>query len=352
MARRAWLRRSSSTTTTCTCGYPRARRGRGGCEKRRHRAASGIRSTARPAARQSASSIATRRGSGGKRLIAATVRTRTATGRSSIHSTTTGGTLIGLPLRGSVGAGRSRSPASSGPRLSGFAPRNDCTARRSRFESRSDPRGSRAAMCPWTRPRAVGWSSMNPHGIRAFAPGRANLIGEHTDYNEGLCLPFAVELGVTVTAKLRDGDEVVSADLDEDDPYLRGVVAELRGAGVDVPGCAVEVSSDLPREAGLSSSAALCVALVLALAKAAGLELGPIEVARMCSRIERDWTGADTGLLDQLASLLGAEGHALRLDMRTLEAKPVPLDLGEPFLAIVDRGGGQSLADPGYNHRR
>jgi galactokinase len=193
---------------------------------------------------------------------------------------------------------------------------------------------------------------MNPHGIRAFAPGRANLIGEHTDYNEGLCLPFAVELGVTVTAKLRDGDEVVSADLDEDDPYLRGVVAELRGAGVDVPGCAVEVSSDLPREAGLSSSAALCVALVLALAKAAGLELGPIEVARMCSRIERDWTGADTGLLDQLASLLGAEGHALRLDMRTLEATPVPLELGEHFLAIVDSGASRSLADSGYNDRR
>jgi galactokinase len=193
---------------------------------------------------------------------------------------------------------------------------------------------------------------MNPHGIRAFAPGRANLIGEHTDYNEGLCLPFAVELGVTVTAKLRDGDEIVSADLDEDDPYLRGAVAELRGAGLDVPGCAVEVSSDLPREAGLSSSAALCVALVLALAKAAGREPEPVEVARMCSRIERDWTGADTGLLDQLASLLGEEGHALRLDMRTLEAAPVPLQLGEHFLAVVDSGATRSLAESGYNERR
>src|SRR5918994_6842357 len=193
---------------------------------------------------------------------------------------------------------------------------------------------------------------MNPHGIRAFAPGRANLIGEHTDYNEGLCLPFAVELGVTVTAKLRDGDEVVSADLDEDDPYLRGAVAELRGAGVDLPGCAVEVSSDLPREAGLSSSAALCVALVLALAKAGGHKPEPVEVARACSRIERDWTGAHTGLLDQLASLLGKEGHALRLDMRTLEATPVPLELGEHFLGVVDSGASRSLAESGYNERR
>ena len=193
---------------------------------------------------------------------------------------------------------------------------------------------------------------MNPHGIRAFAPGRANLIGEHTDYNEGLCLPFAVELGVTVTANLRDGDEVVSADLDEGDPYLRGAVAELRGAGLDVPGCAVEVSSHLPREAGLSSSAALCVALVLALAKAAGREPEPVEVARVCSRIERDWTGAHTGLLDQLASLLGEEGHALRLDMRTLDATPVPLDLGRHFLAVVDSGATRSLAESGYNERR
>jgi galactokinase len=194
---------------------------------------------------------------------------------------------------------------------------------------------------------------MNPHGIRAFAPGRANLIGEHTDYNEGLCLPFAVELGVTVTAKLRDGAEVVSADLAGDDPYLRGALAELRRAGVDVPGCTVEVSSDLPREAGLSSSAALCVALVLALAAAAGEEPPePVELARMCSRIESEWTGAETGLLDQLASLLGEEGHALRLDMRSLEAERVPLELGGHFLAVLDSGAGRNLAESGYNERR
>ena len=91
---------------------------------------------------------------------------------------------------------------------------------------------------------------MNPHGIRAFAPGRANLMGEHTDYNDGLCLPFAIDRGVTVTAKLRDGSEVVSPDLPDDDPYLRGAVAELRGAGIEVPGCSVAVASDLPAGAG------------------------------------------------------------------------------------------------------
>jgi galactokinase len=106
---------------------------------------------------------------------------------------------------------------------------------------------------------------MNPHRIRAFAPGRVNLVGEHTDYNEGLCLPFAIERGVTVTAELRDGGEVVASGLPADDPYLRGVVAELRAAGVELPGCTLEMASDLPQGAGLSSSAALCVALALVL---------------------------------------------------------------------------------------
>src|SRR5918997_5228365 len=109
-------------------------------------------------------------------------------------------------------------------------------ARRSPLEGRSPPPRSRSAMCPWTRSAAVGWTSMRPHRIRAFAPGRVNLIGEHTDYNEGLCLPFAIELGVSVTAELRDGSEIAARGLPGDDPYLRGAVAELRAAGIDPPG--------------------------------------------------------------------------------------------------------------------
>ncbi len=195
---------------------------------------------------------------------------------------------------------------------------------------------------------------MNPHGIRAFAPGRVNLIGEHTDYNDGLCLPFAIELGVTVTAKLRDGaDEVTSPDLAEDDPFLRGTVEELRRAGIDVPGCVVEVRSDLPRAVGLSSSAALCVALALALREAAGAGAPePLELARLCARVENDWAGAETGLLDQLASLLGEEGHAVRLDMRSFDARPVELALGGHALAVLDSGASRDLAASGYNERR
>ena len=194
---------------------------------------------------------------------------------------------------------------------------------------------------------------MNPHGSRAFAPGRVNLIGEHTDYNLGLCLPFAVELGVTVTAELRDGAEIVAPGLADDDPYLRGAVAELRAAGIELPGCAIEVDADLPQEAGLSSSAALSIALVLALGAVAGAgRPEPADLARLCQRIENEYTGAETGLLDQLASILGEEGRAVRLDMRTLESRPVPLDLGDHVLAVLDSGSPRSLAESGYNERR
>ena len=194
---------------------------------------------------------------------------------------------------------------------------------------------------------------MNPHGIRAFAPGRVNLIGEHTDYNLGLCLPFAVARGITVTAELRDGAEIAAPGLPDDDPYLRGAVAELRAAGVALPGCTIGVDSDLPQEAGLSSSAALCVSLVLALTAIGGAEPpAPIELAKLCQRIENEYTGVETGLLDQLASILGEEGRAVRLDMRTLESRPVALDLGDHVLAVLDSGSSRSLAESGYNERR
>jgi galactokinase len=194
---------------------------------------------------------------------------------------------------------------------------------------------------------------MNPHRIRAFAPGRVNLIGEHTDYNDGLCLPFAIELGVTVTAELREGGEVSAPGLEDGDRFLEGTLAELRRAGVELPGVRLDVDSDLPQRVGLSSSAALCIALALGLYPAAGREPPrPVRLARMCSRVESEWAGQETGLLDQLASLLGEEGRAVRLDMRTLEARTVDLDLGRHLLATLDSGASRSLAASGYNERR
>jgi galactokinase len=194
---------------------------------------------------------------------------------------------------------------------------------------------------------------MNPHPIRAFAPGRVNLIGEHTDYNDGLCLPFAIERGVTVTAELHEGREVFAPGLAGDDRFVRGAIAELGRAGVELPGCTLEATGNLPQGSGLASSAALCVALTLALHAVAGVKPPrPVRVARMCSRIESDWAGQETGLLDQLASLLGEDGCAVRLDMRTLEARLVELDVRGHVLATLDSGASRSLAQSGYNKRR
>jgi galactokinase len=220
-----------------------------------------------------------------------------------------------------------------------------------------------------------------PSGRGAFAPGRVNLIGEHTDYNDGLALPFAIAEGVAVHAEAgtdgcihahaRDLDERDDFSLDSPAPsaqgwraYLRGVVAELHRAGVPVPGATLEIGGQLPRGAGLSSSAALEVALCLAL-----IELGcdgdepaerngklgrlsRVEIARLCSRVENEWVGAQTGLLDQLACLHGAPDKALLIDFRTLEIEPVPLVLDGWRLVVMSSGERHAHSSSGYNRRR
>ncbi len=150
---------------------------------------------------------------------------------------------------------------------------------------------------------------MPPERATAFAPGRVNLIGEHTDYNDGLALPFAITEGVTVTAVATPERriEAVAADLREedsfelDDPapasggwqsFVRGVVAELGRAGVPLVGARLEIGGTVPQGAGLSSSAALEVALCLALVALTGAE--PPDgraLARICSRAENEWVG-------------------------------------------------------------
>jgi len=221
-----------------------------------------------------------------------------------------------------------------------------------------------------------------PERARAFAPGRVNLIGEHTDYNEGLALPFAIGEGITVTAQACDGDgrgeqgarlEVLALDLDERDEfavaepdpphgwraYVRGVAAELARAGSPPPCARVEIHGDLPRGAGLSSSAALEVALCLALTELARASSGAppqppdrIALAKLCARVENDWVGARTGMLDQLACLYGAPDTAVRIDFRTLDVQPVALSLDGWRLAVLDSGERHANASSGYNERR
>jgi galactokinase len=129
--------------------------------------------------------------------------------------------------------------------------------------------------------------------------------------------------------------------------------AELERAGIELRPCRLEIESDLPQRAGLASSAALTIAVCLALCAVAGAEPPPaVELARLCSRVENDWVGQRTGLLDQMASLYGQAGHALRLDMRALSVDPVPLLLDEHTLATLDSGAPRALADSGYDERR
>ncbi len=207
--------------------------------------------------------------------------------------------------------------------------------------------------------------------VRAFGPGRVNLIGEHTDYNGGLALPFAISQGVIVDAAAVD-DLVIRAhalDLGEDfafsvtqrerehgwRAFVIGMAAELEALGVDIGGAKLKIGGDLPRGAGLSSSAALEVALCLALLALAGVdadEPGRLELARVCARVENEWVGAQTGLLDQLASLFGEPDAALLIDFATLAVEPVPLRLCGWRLVVLDSAQRHEHADGDYNKRR
>ena len=209
----------------------------------------------------------------------------------------------------------------------------------------------------------------------AFAPGRVNLIGEHTDYNEGLALPFAISDGVTVRATRTDEGrfQVIASDLDSHDTFsldavapvagwrafARGAVAELSAAGCPLVPARLEITGSVPRGSGLSSSAALEVALCLALLAVA--DVAPpdrLDLARLCSRVENKWVGAQTGLLDQIASLFGEPESALRIDFQSLEVTPVALELDGYRLVTLDSGerhanaGGDDDTADGYNRRR
>jgi galactokinase len=203
----------------------------------------------------------------------------------------------------------------------------------------------------------------------AFGPGRVNLIGEHTDYNQGLALPFAISEGVTVRATRVGGHriEAVATDLDARDSFaiarpapvsgwrafVRGAAAELQESGARLSGSRLQISGSVPRGGGLSSSAALEVALCLALLAVSETPAPDrMALAQICSRIENEWVGARTGLLDQIASLYGETDRAMRIDFRSLEVSHVPLGLGGYSLVTLDSGERHAHAGSGYNERR
>lgn len=175
------------------------------------------------------------------------------------------------------------------------------------------------------------------------APGRVNLMGEHTDYNLGFALPIALPQR-TVATFTPDGGDAITVDSDRaDEPvripldtapggvdgwaaYVAGVMWALRQAGHPVPGGAMSITSDVEMGSGLSSSAALECAALGAIASAAGVGIDRTERARLAQRAENDYVGAPTGLLDQLASLFGARSTALLIDFRDLTVAPVAFD--------------------------
>jgi galactokinase len=201
-----------------------------------------------------------------------------------------------------------------------------------------------------------------------FAPGRVNLIGEHTDYSGGLVLPVAVDRGVTVrwqpdtgAIRLRSAEFPEAVELAPDGTpapgldgwgrYAAGVAIVLRERGRPAAGLDGTVSSTVPIGAGLSSSAALTVAIGLALCRAAGFELPRLELADVAREAEHRAVGVRVGLMDPAASLLARRGHALLLDCATEEYRPVPVP-DDLAVVVLDSGVRHRHEDSGYATRR
>jgi len=215
-----------------------------------------------------------------------------------------------------------------------------------------------------------------PEGVWS-APGRVNLIGEHTDYNDGYVLPFALPHRLAVAASARadgrmtvstlgddggvqDADPVVVADLAPGNvkgwaAYPSGVAWALREQGIAVTGGAdLVLAGDVPAGAGLSSSHALECAVALALLGLAGVDAERPDIARWVQRSENDFVGAPTGILDQTASLCCIEAHALFYDVRSGKSEQIPFDAAASDLEVlvVDTRASHSLVDGGYGARR
>ncbi|WBQ04188.1 galactokinase [Kribbella sp. CA-293567] len=185
------------------------------------------------------------------------------------------------------------------------------------------------------------------------APGRVNLIGEHTDYNDGLVLPIALPNQITVTASARtDGvvavassgqDGIITFELDSLAPgsvadwaaYPAGAAWVLLKDGYEIGGANLLVESDLPSGAGLSSSAALLCATAVALLGLRDLDVDPAEVARLAQRAENQYVGAPVGLMDQMASMCCTAGHALYFDIRAMSTDQIPFDPAADDLALL-----------------
>ena len=199
------------------------------------------------------------------------------------------------------------------------------------------------------------------------APGRVNLIGEHTDYNDGFCLPMAIDRATWIALRPRDGAVSVHA-LDMDDAatfaldalprdgaswrrYVAGVAWALQQNGYALSGWEGVLRGDVPIGSGLSSSAALELAVARAFAAVSGFEWEPTRMAQIAQQTENEWLGLKTGIMDQLISANGVAGHALLMDCRALSLSPVPLPPGTAVV-VMDTKTPRGLVNSAYNQRR
>ena len=203
-----------------------------------------------------------------------------------------------------------------------------------------------------------------------MAPGRVNLIGEYTDFNEGFVFPMTVDRGVYVGIRARDDqrvrvksirfDELIDYRLDDSEKpepghwscYVFGVVEELRLLGLVPRGFDAVIDGNLNLGAGLSSSAALETAMALALQSLFGFEMSRVDVATLCQRVEHRYANVMCGIMDQFASGLGHSNHALLLDCRTLSHVNIPTNLDKYRIVIISSEVKRELASTAYNERR
>lgn len=200
------------------------------------------------------------------------------------------------------------------------------------------------------------------------APGRINLIGEHTDYNDGFVLPMAIDRAVWIALRPNDGQRVVVHSLDFSETvefslaglrrnqaewaeYLKGVAWALQEEGYVLHGWDGVVAGDVPIGAGLSSSAALELATARAFASVSAWPWDEAIVARIGQRAENEWVGVNCGIMDQMISAAGKDGHALLIDCRSLDTRLVPLP-PETVVVVLDTATRRGLVDSAYNERR
>ncbi len=202
------------------------------------------------------------------------------------------------------------------------------------------------------------------------APGRVNLIGEHTDYNDGFVLPVAIDRDILVASRRRDDrlvrihslepDVLIEFPLDDIQydtennwsNYPKGVARFLQEAGYNLSGLEIVFTGNVPRGAGLSSSAALEVAMAMTFEKVSGLEIDPAEMALICQKAENQFVGVNCGIMDQFISRMGQKDNALLLDCRSLEFELVPLNLEGIKIVVCNTGVQRGLVDSEYNKRR